>query len=311
MYTAELKPLMQSLAPNKVFGARLQEAAYEVSVQDIHWAEPGEIHLLSGRYSLIELAEPPVPTLPGRARYTVQTADGQERAVGALNFMPPDSARTVRWNSGHRHAVVCVMEPERLGLLGGIDWRWGEIDPASTVDMRNERLCTGMQWLAEETASPSFGSALQASCILTMLALELHRHFAGRRDAGPAAPGRLDARQLARLKDLVEGHADPAALSLAALAATCSLPARELSTMFKASTGQTLRSYVASTHIARAKLLLADGELLIKQVAYRSGFRSAAAFGDAFRRATGLTPVQYRQRLGLDLRGGDEPTASH
>jgi AraC family transcriptional regulator len=205
----------------------------------------------------------------------------------------------VRWNSGDRHAVVCLMEPERLGLLGGIDWRWDEIDPERTVDMHNERLCTGMQWLAEETASPSFGSALQASCILTLLALELHRHFAEGRACQPEAAGRLSARQLARLKELVEGNDDPEALSLAALAATCSLPARELSTMFKASTGQTLRSYVASTHIARAKLLLADGDQLIKQVAYRSGFRSAAAFGEAFRRATGLTPVQYRQQLGV------------
>lgn len=310
MQNAELMPLMQTLAPNKVFGARLQAPGYEVSVQDIHWDAPGEIHLLSGRHCLIELAEPPEPMLAGRARYVVQTADGQERTAGALNFMPPESERTVRWNSGNRHAVVCVMEPERLGLLAGIDWRWDDIDPASTVDIHNDRLRTAMQWLAEETASPSFGSALQASCILTLLALELHRHFAQGRDA--ASPcGKLDARQLARLKDLVEGHADPAALSLAALAATCQLPARELSTLFKASTGQTLRSYVASTHIARAKLLLADGELLIKQVAYRSGFRSAAAFGDAFRRATGLTPVQYRQGMGVRGRGSEEAAAPH
>ena len=210
--------------------------------------------------------------------------------------------RTVRWNAGDRHAVVCLMEPERLGLLGGIAWRWDDIDPVSTVDMCNERLRTGMQWLAEETARPSFGSALQASCILTMLALELHRHFGEGRTAPEAPTGRLDARQLARLKDLVEGSDAPEALSLAALATACRLPARELSTMFKASTGQTLRSYVASTHIARAKLLLADGDQLVKQVAYRSGFRSAAAFGDAFRRATGLTPVQYRQGLGVCAR---------
>lgn len=303
VHTVELKPLMQTLAPRKVFGARLQAEAYEVAVQDIHWSEPGEIHLLSGPHCLIELAEPPTP---GRARYLVQTADGQQRTVGALNVMPPDSARTVCWSPGSRHAVVCVMEPGRLGLLGGIDWRWGDIDPASTVDMRNDRLRTGMQWLAEETATPSFGSALQASCILTMLALELHRHFAGSRAVADTCEGKLDARQLARLKDLIEGSGDPSALSLAALAATCRLPARELSTMFKATTGQTLRSYVASTHIARAKVLLADPHLLIKQVAFRSGFRSAAAFGDAFRRATGLTPVQFRQ--GLGLRARDEPT---
>lgn len=305
MQTVELKPLMQSLVPRKVFGARLQEAAYEVSVQDIHWAEPGEIRLLSGPHCLIELAEPPGP---GRARYVVRTADGRERTAGTLNFMPTGSARNVRWNSGTRHAVVCVMEPERLGLLAGIDWRWGDIDPASTVDMRNERLRTGMQWLAEETARPSFGSALQATCILTMLALELHRHFAHGRDSAAMASGKLGAQQLARLRELVEGGAEPAELSLAALAAACRLPARELSTLFKATTGQTLRSYVASTHIARAKLLLADGDLLIKQVAYRSGFRNAAAFGDAFRKATGSTPLQYRQGLGVR---GDETSATH
>lgn len=296
MQTSELKPLMQTLVPHKVFSARLQEPAYEVAVQDIHWAEPGAVHLLSGRYCLIELAEPPAP---GRARYQVETADGQARTAGRLNLMPPGSSRTVRWNAGHRQAVVCLMEPERLGLLSGIAWRWDDIDPARTVDMDNQRLRTGMQWLAEETARPSFGSALQASCILTMLALELHRHFSEGRAVPEAPAGRLDAQQLARLKDLVEGSSAPEALSLAALATACRLPARELSTMFKVSTGQTLRSYVASTHIARAKLLLADGDLLVKQVAYRSGFRSAAAFGDAFRRATGLTPVQYRQGLGV------------
>ncbi len=307
MQTAELRPLMQTLAPRKVFEARLQEPAYEVAVQDIHWDAPGEIRLLSGRHGLIELAEPPAT---GRARYLVRSPDGRERTAGALNFMPPGSERTVRWNAGPRHAVVCLMEPERLGLLAGVDWRWDGIDLADTVDMDNPRLRTCMQWLAAETVSPAFGSARQSSCILTMLALELHRHFAGSRDGlcGASAGGTLDARTLARLKDIVEGSAEPAALSLAALAAACRLPARELSTLFKASTGQTLRCYVAATHIARAKLLLADADLLIKQVAYRSGFRSAAAFGDAFRRATGVTPVQYRQGLGLN---GGEGRVAH
>lgn len=305
MHTVELKPLMQTLAPRKVFGARLQEPGFEVAVQQIHWAEPGEIHVLSGRHCLIELAEPPAP---GRARYQVRTADGREHAVGALNFMQPESARTVRWECGDRDAVVCLMDPERLGLLAGIDWHWDDIDTAATVDIHNERLRTCMQWLAEETVTPSFGSALQASCILTMLALELHRHFSHHRLQGTVASGQLDARQLARLKDLVEGSHDPAALSLAALAATLRLPARELSTMYKATTGQTLRSFVASTHIARAKLLLADDELLIKQVAFRSGFRSAAAFGEAFRRATGQTPVQFRQGLGVHT---GEPVTTH
>ena len=299
MQTAELKPLMNRLAPMKVIGAQMEEAAYAVCVQDIHWAEPGEINIRSGRHCLIELAEAPAL---GRARYLIQTADGQQRPTGILNFMPPESARMVRWNEGTRHAVVCVMEPERLGLLGAVDWHWDGVDPARTLDVQNEKMRTGMQWLAEEISSPSFASGLQISCILTMLAIELHRHCRGASVAEGAAPGRLSARQLGMLKEFVEGSADASGLSLAAIAAACQLPSRELSTMFKRTAGQTLRSYVAATHIARAKILLDDADLLIKQVAYGSGFRSAAAFGDAFRRATGLTPQQYRQSQGISSR---------
>lgn len=297
MQTAELKPLMNTLAPIKVIGAHLKEASYEVSVQEIYWAEPGAINVLSGKHCLIELAE--APSI-GRARYTVQTACGQERPVGMLNFMPPESERAIRWNEGRRHAVVCVLDPKQLGLLGSVDWHWGNVDQISTLDVQNDKLRTAMQWLAEETASPSFASGLHISCILTMMAIELHRHCAGGKEAESAAPhGHLSTRQLGLLKELVESSNDPSGLSLADMSAACHLPARELSTMFKRTTGQTLRSYVAATHIARAKLLLDDGDLLIKQVAYGSGFRSAAAFGDAFRRATGLTPLQYRQSQGV------------
>jgi len=299
MQTAELKPLMNALAPMKVIGAHLEEAAYEVSVQDIHWTEPGSINVLSGRHCLIELAEEP---RIGRARYLVEGADGRSRPVGTLNFMPPESARMVRWNEGGRHAVVCVMEPERLGLLGSIDWHWGDVDPADTLDVQNDKLRTVMQWLAEETMAPSFASGLRVSSLLTMLAIELHRYCVGATQAQAEPQGKLSARQLNLLKELVEGAADPCGLSLAEMATACRLPARELSTMFKKTVGQTLRSYVAATHIARAKVLLDDADLLIKQVAYRSGFRSAAAFGDAFRRATGMTPVQYRQNQGVAAR---------
>ncbi len=296
MQTSELKQLMGTQAPMKVVGAQMEEATYAVSVHECHWPQAGEIKLVSGQHCLIELAEAPAA---GRARCLVQTADGQHRPAGMLNFMPPQTERKVRWNEGSRQAIVCMMEPERLGLLGAVDWHWGAVDTASTLDVQNERMRTGMRWLAEEITTPSFASGLQINSILTMLAIELHRHCGGGVVAESSVPGKLSARHLSLLKDLVEGSTNPAELSLAALAAACQLPARELSTLFKATAGQTLRSYVAATHIARAKVLLDDADLLIKQVAYGSGFRSAAAFGDAFRRATGLTPLQYRLNQGI------------
>ena len=80
---------------------------------------------------------------------------------------------------------------------------------------------TGMHWLAEEITSPSFASALQISSILTMLAIELHRHCGGGVVAESTVPGKLSARHLSLLKDLVEGSTNPADLSLVA---ACQLP---------------------------------------------------------------------------------------
>src|SRR3546814_7646747 len=57
--------------------------------------------------------------------------------------------------------------------------------------------------------------------------------------------------------------------------------------------------FAAERRIARAKALLAERSSsergpAIKEIAYRCGFETAAAFSVAFRRATGVTPRQYR-----------------
>lgn len=301
MQTAELKPLMASLVPLKRFGAQFENGPHEITIQDLHWHEPGEILLRSGPYCLLELGDPP-PSLDakGRSRYRIGTPDGQVRDVGLINLLPPHSERRISWTPGHRHSVVCLLQFDQLGLLGGMSWNWGSLDPARTLDVRNERLHAALQWLSHETAAPSFASHLQTDCLLTMLTLELRRHFTfDAPEADRVQGGRLSARQMAIIRSMVASAEHPQGPALADLAQACGMQGRELSVSFKRSTGQTLRSYVSNMHIERAKLLLGDRDLLIKQVAYRSGFRSAAAFGDAFRRATGVTPLQYRERHGI------------
>lgn len=304
MDTAELKPLMATLAPRKVIDARRSTAACEVAVQDIRWDEPGEIRIDSGPLCLVELSDHAATPAPGRAAYHIRLDNQKDHPVGRLNFLPPGARRTVRWTAGSRQAVVCVMEPSRVGLLAGMDWQWRDIDPARTVDVRNERLSQVMRWLAEEARQPSFASELQISSLLTLLAIELHRQCERSRgervSSEPQPPtGRLGLQQLQTIRDLIDAQATCGGPTLQELATACRMGARELSTLFHHTMGQTLRSYVAASHIERARLLLADRQLLIKQIAFQCGFRSAAAFGEAFRRATGQTPQQYRQSLGV------------
>ena len=58
-----------------------------------------------------------------------------------------------------------------------------------------------------------------------------------------------------------------------------------------------LAAYAAQLRIAEALRLMGNPRLSLDQVADESGFPDRVYFGKVFRRATGMTPGQYRQRL--------------
>ena len=273
------------------------EPAYEVRLQHVRWQAAGSARVTAGSRCVLELLLP-LGLAEGQTHYAALAKGGGSRPVGRLNFVVPDSELVLAWSGGEVRSIVCMFDPARLGLLGGMGWEWNDVDPMAALDVRNERLEAAMRWLLEELLCPSFASELQLQSLLTMLALETRRHFGAGSTSDAVAPGKLGSKQLALIKDMV---AQPGAdgVSLHKMGAALGLPARELTIRFKNTQGMTLRSYVAGVHIETAKLLLADQSLMIKQVAWRSGFDSAAAFSAAFRKATGITPLRYReQRCG-------------
>lgn len=279
--------------PLRSVAACRTDAAYELRLQDVQWLAPGQTTVLTGARCMLELLLPQ-SSFEHQTEYTITGPRGQQRAVGSLNFVAPSKVLELQWSRGRARSVVCMFDPARLGLLGGLGWDWDDVDPMAAVDIRNPRLDATMRWLCDELLQPSFASELQITSMLTVLALELRSHFGAAPEAGPPVSGRLGVRQLAVVKDLVE-QSSPEGVTLDVLSAACGLTGRELATLFKSTVGMTLRSYVAASHIDKARLLLSDPHLMIKQVAWRSGFESAAAFTAAFRKATGMTPLQYRQ----------------
>lgn len=69
--------------------------------------------------------------------------------------------------------------------------------------------------------------------------------------------------------------------------------ARTITRQFQSETGLGFSRWVAASRIQRAIVLLTDGES-IDDVAAAVGFRSASAFGTAFRRVTGTSPGRFR-----------------
>lgn len=87
---------------------------------------------------------------------------------------------------------------------------------------------------------------------------------------------------------------DPAdTTTLAAWAARLGVSTRTVTRAFTAETGLGFTQWVAASRMQHATVLLMQGET-IEDVAAWTGFRSASAFGAAFRRVTGTSPGRFR-----------------
>lgn len=81
------------------------------------------------------------------------------------------------------------------------------------------------------------------------------------------------------------------------LAKAVDLSASHFSRSFKVSVGMAPYRWLAERRIEQAKLLLADNNLGLTEIAQSVGFGGQSAFGAAFKRITGLTPSEYRRLL--------------
>ncbi|WP_442890905.1 helix-turn-helix domain-containing protein [Congregicoccus parvus] len=70
--------------------------------------------------------------------------------------------------------------------------------------------------------------------------------------------------------------------------------------LFQRTFGTTLVEYLTHHRVSHAQRLLATGDEKIVDVAFESGFSSISRFNEAFRRACGCSPREYRKQHRID-----------
>lgn len=85
-------------------------------------------------------------------------------------------------------------------------------------------------------------------------------------------------------------------ITLEEIAAAANISAREANRIFQKTVRQTPFEYLLSYRLSRAKELLSRSDLPVTEISYRCGFTDSAYMGKQFRKATGMTPKEYRQR---------------
>lgn len=210
-----------------------------------------------------------------------------------------DDSQTV-YRPRRNRAVSCHFDPELFRQQTGLD---DDLSPAylkACLTINRPLLMISMEQLFKEMSAPGFAHDLLVDGIGRILMVETARYFRSL-SLSPLSEHRakrLSRRHLLRIREHLEETGGRGA-TIRDLAQTCGLSAEYLRRAFRQTTGRSLLAYVEAVRLSRAKALLDERRLPIKQIAHHVGFANSNSFTVAFRRATGETPGSYQQRRAV------------
>lgn len=220
--------------------------------------------------------------------------------LGDIVFTPARVGCRFQGDGGRPLVLSCLFDDALFRRATTLDGDWDARQLQATFDLGGEAggpLDPILRRLVHELEMPGFASATMVEGLgLTALA-ELTRRLGG---AAPIVPPSRDGLSPAHLRRIVSYVEETSGRtpSITDLARQCGMGPRRFSTLFRQSTGQTVREWVERLRMDKARRLLAETDLPMKAIAFDLGFASQAVFSMAFRRRAGVPPSTYRASCG-------------
>ena len=149
--------------------------------------------------------------------------------------------------------------------------------------------------IAREAQTPSLGGALYVEAVGTQLAIHLLRHYASVTFREPTGKCRFSPAQASRITETIEARLHEP-LSLETLAAVAGLGVWSFARRFRESFGRAPHAYVIERRVERARCLLEQGTLAVKEIASACGFADQAHMTRVFQDRLHTTPAVMRRR---------------
>jgi AraC family transcriptional regulator len=154
----------------------------------------------------------------------------------------------------------------------------------------------GLSVLSEMTCPTAAGRMLVETSSLMLAARLAHAHAETELIRLPIlTPHRLDDVRLRRVLTYIEEHLAED-ITVADLANVACLSIFHFTRAFAATMGVPPHRFVSQRRLDSAKAMIATGSSL-SEIAFNCQFSSQSSFTRAFRRATGITPAEYRRTL--------------
>ncbi|MDX3884705.1 MULTISPECIES: AraC family transcriptional regulator [Sphingomonadales] len=228
-------------------------------------------------------------------RYLIEGAEKRFEDIGRVLVLPANVPLEVRAEGGPTQAVRCIFNQDAYARITGLDELVHPNEMVGCLDVKSPRITDTLARLAGEAEAPGFASRVLAEALGTSLMVEIARYVNDLQPRSTIQRGGLARRTHRQIIEYVETQNGTPSLS--DLAKLTGLSRRHLSRAFKQTTGQTIYDYVEQVRFNRAANMLADTDLLIKDIAFKLGFTCSSSFSVAFRRACGETPKSFRKRM--------------
>lgn len=238
-------------------------------------------------------------TLTGSARHIEVTTDCGHRysgadSAGTVSFLPAGCNRRMKMSNVEITWATLSLRPDLLAqaMQNSDDDRTVELP--SFTNLRDPFMLSLVSELATLPSEEAGGAGEYCEAMAMALAQHLVRRHGTGRLAARNQP--LPAWQLRRVLDYIEAHLDRP-IQVAELARLADLSPGHFHRALRATTGQTPLDLINRRRIERARQLLVGSHASMAELCLDVGFSSPSHFARLFRRATGVSPSEYRDGL--------------
>lgn len=148
--------------------------------------------------------------------------------------------------------------------------------------------------ITQEAQQRGLGGALYAEALAMQLTVHLLRRYAAVTYKDCFVAGALPPGRLRRLDEYIETHLHEN-ITIEQLAQVAELGVWTFTKHFKSTTGRSAHAYVMDRRVERARRLLSQGLMAIKEVAFACGFADQAHMTRVFRARLGVTPARLKK----------------
>jgi len=229
-----------------------------------------------------------------QGRYSGDLLQQSYQDIGTAMFRPRHAEWEVLTTGGPLTSLTCTFDDTLIENALERSYICESERLKDCFDLKSPAIVDTLRTMHNELISPGFASTAVLESGATLLVVYLARSL-DRSERKTREEGLTPAQK--RMIDEFLQEINGRSPSVEELARHIGISVRSLQRKANKTYGLPVASYIADSQLSRAKDLLEERNLPLKEIAFRLGFSSHSHFTLAFRRGMGVTPSVFRAKL--------------